>query len=63
MAKAMILIVEDDPDIRELVAYTLGKEGYETLQAASGEEGLKALSDRKPDLVLLDVMLPGMDGL
>ncbi len=63
MAKAMILIVEDDPDIRELVAYTLGKEGYETLQAASGEEGLKALAERKPDLVLLDVMLPGMDGL
>jgi two-component system phosphate regulon response regulator PhoB len=63
MAKAMILVVEDDPDIRELIAYTLGKEGYETTQAPNGEDGLKAMAERKPDLVLLDVMLPGMDGL
>ncbi|MBU0927524.1 MAG: response regulator transcription factor [Spirochaetes bacterium] len=63
MAKASILVVEDDPDIRELLAYTLGKEGYEVLQAPSGEAGLKAIEERKPDLVVLDVMLPGMDGL
>jgi two-component system, OmpR family, alkaline phosphatase synthesis response regulator PhoP len=63
MAKATMLIVEDDPDIMELLAYTLGKEGYEVLQAPSGEAGLKAVKDRTPDIVVLDVMLPGMDGL
>lgn len=63
MAKAVILVVEDDPDIRELLAYALGKEGYEILQAPDGETGLRMMADRKPDLVLLDVMLPGMDGL
>ncbi len=63
MAKAVILVVEDDPDIRELLAYTLGKEGYEILQAPSGEAGLKTVHEKKPDLVLLDVMLPGIDGL
>jgi len=63
MAKAVILVVEDDPDIRELLVYTLGKEGYEMLQAPSGEAGLKALEEKQPDLVLLDVMLPGIDGL
>ncbi len=63
MAKAVILVVEDDPDIRELLVYTLGKEGYEILQAPSGEAGLKAVQEKKPDLVLLDVMLPGIDGL
>jgi two-component system, OmpR family, alkaline phosphatase synthesis response regulator PhoP len=63
MAKAILLVVEDDPDIRELLAYTLGKEGYEVLQAPSGEAGFKAILDKKPDLVILDVMLPGIDGL
>lgn len=63
MAKATILVIEDDPDIRELLAYTLGKEGYEILQAPSGEAGLKAVQEKKPALVLLDVMLPGIDGL
>jgi len=63
MAKAVILVIEDDPDIRELLAYTLGKEGYEVLQAPSGEAGFKGIAEKKPDLVVLDVMLPGMDGL
>lgn len=63
MAKAILLVVEDDPDIRELLAYTLGKEGYEVLQVPSGEAGFKAVAEKKPDLVVLDVMLPGMDGL
>lgn len=63
MAKALILVVEDDPDIRELLAYTLGKEGYGILQAPSGEAGLKTVHEKKPDLVVLDVMLPGIDGL
>jgi two-component system phosphate regulon response regulator PhoB len=63
MARATILIVEDDPDIRELLAYSLGKEGYALLQAASGEVGRKAAQDGQPDLIILDIMLPGMDGL
>ncbi len=62
MAKAIVLIIEDDPDILELQSYTLGKEGYETTMAATGEAGLAAMRERAPDLVLLDVMLPGMDG-
>lgn len=62
MAKATVLVIEDDPDILELLAYTLGKEGYETVRAATGEAGIAAMRERSPDLVLLDVMLPGMDG-
>jgi two-component system, OmpR family, alkaline phosphatase synthesis response regulator PhoP len=63
MSKAQILIVEDDPDIRELLAYNLGKEGYLILQAGSSESALELMEAQLPDLILLDVMLPGMDGL
>jgi len=63
VAKARILVIEDDPDIMELLAYTLGKEGYEVQSAPTGEAGLKAMEERVPDLVVLDVMLPGIDGL
>lgn len=63
MARAVILVIEDDPDIRELLVYALGKEGYQTEQAASGEAGLKLAKQAKPDLIILDIMLPGIDGL
>ncbi|HUW71002.1 MAG TPA: response regulator transcription factor [bacterium] len=63
MARAVILVIEDDPDIRELLVYALGKEGYQTLEAASGEAGLKQVKENPPDLVILDIMLPGIDGL
>jgi two-component system phosphate regulon response regulator PhoB len=63
MARETILVVEDEADILELVRYNLVKEGYTVAGAASGEEGLKAVKARRPDLVLLDLMLPGMDGL
>ena len=63
MSKAQILIVEDDPDICELLAYSLGKEGYLIQQAGSGEAACSIMKDAVPDLMLLDVMLPGMDGL
>lgn len=58
-----ILVIEDEEDIRELVSYNLLKEGYQVASTASGEEGLAAVKDCKPALILLDLMLPGMDGL
>jgi two-component system, OmpR family, alkaline phosphatase synthesis response regulator PhoP len=63
MAKATILVIEDDPDIRELLAFSLAKEGWTVVMAPSGEEGLAALPAANPDCLVLDIMLPGMDGL
>lgn len=63
MAKRTILAIDDEKDILKLLQYNLEKEGYEVLTSASGEEGLSLAQSRKPDLVLLDLMLPGMDGL
>jgi two-component system, OmpR family, alkaline phosphatase synthesis response regulator PhoP len=58
-----ILIVEDDPDIAALVARYLDKAGFATERAATGREAIQAITERKPDLVVLDLMLPQMDGL
>jgi two-component system phosphate regulon response regulator PhoB len=63
MAKEKILIVEDDEDIQELVNYNLSREGYQTRVVASGEEALTITRNMRPDLILLDLMLPGLDGL
>ena len=63
MGKETILIVEDDPDIVELLEYSLEREGYTVLIARNGEKGLSEAKRRKPALVLLDLMLPGLDGL
>jgi two-component system, OmpR family, alkaline phosphatase synthesis response regulator PhoP len=63
MAKEHILVVEDEDDIQELVRYNLAKEGYRVAQALSGEEGFKAAKSSNPDLIVLDLMLPGLDGL
>jgi len=63
MGKETILIVEDDPDIVELLEYYLEREGYSVLIARDGEKGLAEAKRRKPSLVLLDLMLPGLDGL
>lgn len=63
MSEENILIVEDEKDIQELVRYNLSKEGYRVTCADSGEEGLKTALSLHPDLVILDLMLPGMDGL
>lgn len=63
MAKEHILVVEDEDDIQELVRYNLAKEGYRVAQALSGEEGFKAAKSSSPDLIVLDLMLPGLDGL
>src|SRR5882672_8178846 len=58
-----ILIVEDDPDIAELVAHYLGKAGYTTERIVSGRDALAAIAAKPPDLVVLDLMLPQVDGL
>jgi DNA-binding response OmpR family regulator len=63
MTRQIILIIEDDEDIRELLVYNLEKNGYEAEAVESGETGLASAIRRKPDLILLDLMLPGMDGL
>jgi phosphate regulon transcriptional regulator PhoB len=58
-----VLIVEDEPDIRELVVHHLKREGYQVSVAASGEEALRQVQASPPDLVLLDLMMPAMNGL
>lgn len=57
-----ILIIEDEPNIRELVTYNLKQNGYEPFGAEDGVSGIKIISSEKPDLILLDIMLPGKDG-
>ena len=63
MAKEKILIVEDEKDIVKMLEYNLKKEGYGTLSARNGEDCLKAAGKGQQDLILLDLMLPGIDGL
>jgi len=58
-----ILIIEDEHDIRELISYTLENEGYEVFKAADGTKGLETARKKTPDLILLDIMLPDIDGL
>jgi DNA-binding response OmpR family regulator len=61
-APKRILIVEDEPDIMELVKVTLSSEDYQILEAQDGELGLKLAQQEIPNLILLDIMLPKMDG-
>lgn len=63
MSKMRILAVEDDKNISKLIKYNLEKEGFTCLTAYSGEEALESLKKIKPDLIVLDIMLPGIDGL
>ncbi|MBA2332570.1 MAG: response regulator transcription factor [Actinobacteria bacterium] len=58
-----VLVVDDEPIVREVVVRYLQREGYTTLEASDGERARIVLEGQKPDLVVLDVMLPGMDGL
>ena len=57
-----ILVIEDDPASLRLMQYILERKGYEVLTAVNGLDGLKKARSEEPDLVILDVMLPGMDG-
>ena len=57
-----ILVIEDDPATSRLVDYSLRHEGYQVFTASNGLEGIRKAHDEAPDLIILDVMLPGMDG-
>ena len=63
MAKKRILVVDDEEDILEVVRFNLSREGYEVFCSTSGEETLKIARSEHPDLIVLDLMLPGIDGL
>jgi two-component system, OmpR family, alkaline phosphatase synthesis response regulator PhoP len=63
MMRTKILIVDDEADIRELVHLNLAREGYEILDCESGEQALSQARAKSPDLIVLDLMLPGIDGL
>jgi two-component system, OmpR family, alkaline phosphatase synthesis response regulator PhoP len=62
-AKHKILIVDDEPDIRELIEYNLKKEGYQVYTASNGLEGVAEAKRVLPDLIILDIMMPKMDGI
>jgi len=57
-----ILVVDDEPDLRFILRKILEREGYAVAEAESGEKALELLKTEKPDLILLDVMMPGLDG-
>jgi two-component system phosphate regulon response regulator PhoB len=63
MSKEKLLVVDDEEDILELVRHTLSREGYDILCAVSGEKALDIAKATPPDLIVLDLMLPGIDGL
>lgn len=63
MPAKIILVIEDDSDLVEIIQYNLERAGYEVLAARNGEEGLIAAAVHGPDLIVLDVMLPGLDGI
>jgi two-component system phosphate regulon response regulator PhoB len=63
MSKGTVLVVDDEEDILEIVRYNLSKEGYRVICAESGEQALQKVRTDSPDIVILDLMLPGVDGL
>ncbi|WP_118196699.1 response regulator transcription factor [Albibacterium indicum] len=63
VSKNKILIVDDEPDIRELIEYNLRKEGYQVMTAVNGKEAVRIAKENIPDLIILDIMMPEMDGI
>tara|TARA_R110002126_G_scaffold99599_2_gene230806 strand:- start:18370 stop:19047 length:678 start_codon:yes stop_codon:yes gene_type:complete len=63
LAKQTILVVDDEKDLLDLIEYNLKKEGFDVLKAENGEEGIAVAKEHNPDLVLLDIMMPKMDGM
>lgn len=62
MHKVRVLIVDDDPDIRDVLNITLSAEGYEVIEAGDGEEGLRLINEKAPNMIILDYMMPKLDG-
>lgn len=62
-SKKTILVVDDEKPIRDILVYNLQKEGYEAIEAEDGEQAIEVALEKKPDLILLDIMLPKVDGL
>ncbi|MFT7186204.1 MAG: two-component system alkaline phosphatase synthesis response regulator PhoP [Pseudohongiellaceae bacterium] len=63
MQNKQIVVVEDEPDILEVLCYNLKREGYQVFESLDGREGLALIEQKVPDIVILDLMLPGIDGL
>ena len=63
MKKGTILVIDDEKDLIELVRYNLEKEGFDVIAATDGQSGLDVIKRHRPDLVVLDLMMPGLDGL
>lgn len=62
MSKGLILVIEDDDDNMELIKFLLNKADYEVYTASNGHQGLELITSKNPDLVLLDLAIPGIDG-
>ena len=63
MSKQTILVIDDERDLLDLIEYNLKKEGFKVFKAENGEEGISKAKEHRPDLILLDIMMPKMDGL
>jgi DNA-binding response OmpR family regulator len=63
VSRGRILVVDDDPRLLHIVEMYLSIEGYDVVTAENGEDGLKEVEAERPDLVILDIMMPGMDGI
>ena len=63
MKAEKVVVIEDEPDIREVTEHNLAREGYHVYSSPDGEKGLRLVREKSPDLVLLDLMLPGLDGI
>ena len=63
VSRRKIVVIEDEPDILEVIVYNLSREGFAVVSASNGDEGLRTIVREAPDLVLLDLLLPGIDGI
>ncbi len=63
MSKQTILVVDDEQDLLDLIEYNLKKEGFDVIKAENGQDGIKKAREHNPNLVLLDIMMPKMDGM
>src|SRR5688572_18471771 len=63
MSKGTILVIDDEKDLLELVRYNLEKDGFDVICAREGQSGVEIAAKHRPDLIVLDIMMPGMDGL